>query len=272
MGKVTLIVGKEMPEFSDFAEGILHSDRNVIATGLNIEEDESVKRTIAERKAQMSSYEESKDIESKSGICTFEWNKSSAISTRSLILQGEKYFSSLDEVVLFFDEEYISSLAGKMDAEEVSKNSDNYFTSFQNVALEVLARFEKKFSNSNPATLVFMLKECPCVADVVRVPSIKNGSLPIASPLVASSAAAFTAFAENIAALYGDLPFVNIVLVRFDSSKENYTSEQDLGQWLASYLDSLSQMKNKLSAKKSMQWVKPGSKNSSNSLGFLFKK
>ncbi len=261
MKKTILVAGKDMPECSAFCESLSKSGRKVAAGGKETEADEA-KKTIAERRTQMEAYNESKTVEAKSGICTFEWNKSSPLSTRSFILQTENAFQSLDEAVLYFDEEYFASNAQKMDAEEVSRCCDEMLLSFQNLALEILNRFEKKYTE-NPFTLIFMLKECPCVSDAARLPSLRNGSVAIASPLVAAAASAFSSFAENIAAMYGDSVFTNILLVRGECKSDKSLTQGQEAQWLSSYLDGLYAQKTKLSAKKSMQWISIGAKFSS---------
>ncbi len=259
MEKTILVAGKNMPECAKFCEALSSGGKKVSATSAELENFEETKKTVAERKAQMLSYNESKNIEAQSGICTFEWNKASALSTRSLILQTENFFGGLDEAILYFDEEWFSSHAQKMDAEEVSRCADEMILGFQNLTLELLNRFEKKYSDS-PFTLIFVLNECPCVADALRLPSLRNGSVAIASPLVASAASAFSSFAENIAAMFGDSPFVNIVLVRDDYAHDKTFGEAEKAKWFLDYLNEISQLKNKLSAKKSMQWIKVGSK------------
>lgn len=276
MEKTILVAGKNMPECAKFCEVLSSGGKKVSATCEELENLEEGKKTVAERKANMLSYNESKNVEAQSGICTFEWNKSSALSTRSLILQTENFFGSLDEALLYFDEENFASNAQKMDAEEVSRCTDEMILGFQNLTLELLNRFEKKYTDS-PFTLIFVLSECPNLADVARLPSLRNGSVAIASPLVAACASAFESFAENIAAMFGDSPFVNIVLVREDSTHDKSFGDSEKAKWFLDYLNALSQLKDKLSTKKSMQWIKIGSKISNSifenfSLNKLFKK
>lgn len=99
------------------------------------------------------------------------------------------------------------------------------------------------------------------MVDAVRSPALRGGAGSVASPLVAAAAGAFVAFAENIAAVYGDCEYVNIVLVRGDRGMETSKTDDVLAKWLGSYLDSVDGLKNKLTAKKSIQWAKPGAKN-----------
>lgn len=238
-----LIAGKDVPAGNDFAEGLLDSSRNVVITGTG---------------ADVELSEEKEASESRKAV-TLAWNKASSLSARSIILQTETSFDKLDETVLYFDEEMYAGLAQKMDPSECSRTADELILGFQYVALEALARYERKRNGELPGKLVFLIEECPNMMDAVRSPVLRSGTKAIASPLIASAAGAFTSFAENIAAAYGDAPFVNIVLVRGEKSGE-MAKDDSLAKWLASYLDSVDELKHKLTAKKSIQWVKPGAK------------
>lgn len=271
MSKTVLIAGKNSGEVDRFSDGFVFYSRQIVETeALSFSEEKTVRKTIAEKKAELAAYEEEKTVQSKSGLCTFEWNKASSVSTRNLVLQAENFFEKVDEAVLYFDEEYYASLAGKIDAAEIAKTCDELILGFQYLTLELLSRFEKKYEGK-AFTLVFLLKEGPNLLDVLRSPAIKNGTVAVASPLVAAAAAAFTSFAENIASLYGDEAYVNILLVRGDSSMEEAKKDETLSKWLAPFLDSLDELKTKLTAKKSSVWIKPGSKKAGGGFS-LFKK
>jgi len=260
MSKTVLVAGKNSGDADRFSEGFVSLSRQIVETEAVVFPDEKpVRKTIAERKAELAAFEEEKTVQAQSGICTFEWNKASALSARNLVLQAENFFGSLDEAVLYFDEEFYASQAEKMDASEISRTCDELILGFQYLAVEVLSRFEKKYTD-RPFALTFILKEGPNVLDVLRSPGIKNGTVSVASPLVAAAASAFASFAENIAALYGDEPYVNIVLVRGDSSMEEARKDDVLSRWLGGFLDSLDELKSKLTARKSTAWIKPGSK------------
>lgn len=238
-----LFAGKDAPAGNDFAEGFLSSSRNVVIAGTG---------------ADSGLDEENESSESRKAA-TIIWNKASSLSARSVILQTETTFDKLDETVLYFDKEMYAGLAQKMDPSECSRTADELILGFEYIALEVLARYEKKRSGDTPGKLVFLIEECPDMKDAVRSPVLRSGTKSIASPLIASAASAFISFAENIAAAYGDAPFVNIVLVRGEKNGE-FAKDDSLAKWLASYLDSVDELKHKLNAKKSIQWVKPGAK------------
>src|SRR5574344_655537 len=264
MVKTMLVAGKELPAGNKFVDAITFTGRNVVATGTESEVE------ISSEQENDTDDDTAQKIQSAKGFTAVEWNRASSLSARTLVLQTENAFDSMDEVVLFFDEPYFASLAAKMDAGECSRACDELISGFQYLTLEVIARFEKKRAGgSNPGKLVFLLQEGPCMVDALRSPLLRNGSTAIASPLVAAAAGAFASFAENIAAVYGDLDYISIVLVRGDHGMESAKSDDVLAKWLGAYLDAVDQLKSKLTAKKSIQWVKPGTKSPS---GFsLFK-
>lgn len=257
MEKNILIAGKDMVDGGSFAEGCSVSGRLVAISGAEPDADDSRRRTIAERRAEVAAYEEARSIEAKAGICTIEWNRSSPLSARSFVLEAESIYGRIDEAVLLFDEEWFASSAEKMDAEEIARVSDYMTVGFQYLALELISKFERANSVEQPATLVFMLKEGPCTLDVMKVPALKTGVNAIASPLVAAAAASFASFAENIAALYADSRFVNILLVRSDPDCDVSGHDDQLSRWLCSYMDELCEKRN---VRHSVQWIKSGAK------------
>ncbi|MCH5290548.1 MAG: hypothetical protein J1D88_02160 [Treponema sp.] len=256
MGKTMLIAGKEMPAGERFADAVVKGARNVIITVEELPADDYIKKTIAEKRAAALLEEELKAKEAATGICTIGWSKVSPISARTLILQTENFFERMDEAVLYFDEDWLAQSQGLLDAEECSRVADELIVGFQHLTLEVLVRFEKLNNEGNPGILVFLLRDSPSVADALRVPSLRNGVNGIASPVIAAATSAFASFAENIAAVYFESSFVNIVLVRCDKSIE----DAELARWLTSHLDAMMAPKTKASAKKTIGWIKPGAK------------
>ncbi len=261
MSKTILIAGKNMPEAGNFTDGVAFSGRNIIVSGTIADSEETRKLTIAERKANQEAYEEEKAQEAKSGMCTIEWNKSSPLSARSLVLQTTTIFGRMDEAVLYFDEEWYASKAEKMDSEEIVRGCDEMIAGYQYLALEILNAFQRRETSEGKGKLVFLLKETPNRIDVLKNPSVKDGLSPIASPLVASGAAAFAAFAENMAAVCTDSIFVDVVIVRGDSTMEGFRRDDETGRWLCSYLDSIdSSSTGGTSERRDVSWVRPGEK------------
>ena len=196
MKKTILVAGKDMPECSDLSDSLIKNERNVIVSGA---EDTPADKPSDNDNMLFSNEEISKDFQT--GIHQSKWNRSSSLSTRSFALQCENVFGSIDEAFIYFDEEYFASLQEKMDVEEVSKSSDFMITSYQNLVLEIISRFEK--AENQMHNLVFFVNQCPTLSDAVKNPVLRNGSNILASPLVASACSSFISFAENIAALYG---------------------------------------------------------------------
>lgn len=240
-----------MPACTKFADSLTQSGRRVVVCG-NPNDEISNDPETAERQQKL--------MDMASGVSTVQWNRGSPISARTLILNAESVFETLDEVVLYFDEELYASRANQVDIQECSKGSSDMILSYQYLTLEALNRFKARKTADNPGTLIYLLKEGPSAADAVRAPSLRNGAYSIASPVVAAAATAFMAFAENIAAIYGDLPYLNVLMVRGDKSMETVANEASLAKWLTYYTDSYLEQKNKKNVRATLNWVRPGTK------------
>lgn len=270
MNKTILLAGKNGEDAGHFADGLQLTSRLVAVTGKLAMNAPAAKKTVAERKADLVAFDEEKSRQAETGICSFEWNKGSSLSARNIVLETENYFGALDEAVLYFDEEFFSSKTGVLDAEEIARSTDEYVLGYEYLTSELLSYYEKKYRGV-PRTLVFLLRECPTACDVLHSPSLKNGKTAVASPTVAAAASAFTAFAENIAAVYGSEPYVQIILVRGDSTMEEARREETLAKWLCSYMETV-KADEKYSAKKACQWVKPGARKAGSGVFGLFRK
>lgn len=212
---------------------------------------------------------QSSDIENQEGFV--EWKPSSAVSARACVLEAENMAGGLSEAILFFDEDYFARQQGIMDAQECSLVADNLVVSWQYLALELLNRFEKlNKTSSKPGKLVFLLREGVGALDVAKNPANKNGLKAVSSPLVSSAKGSFVSFAEAIAAAFGDRESVNIILAKVESNADIGSTDDSLGTWLSEYLDSVDDLKNKLTAKKSINWVKAGAKGANSSMFGFF--
>lgn len=244
MEKTILIAGKEFPDGKEFAESMLMANRNVVIT----------------------SKTETKEI-LDGEVIPFFWNKVSPVSSRAAILFSESVHKNIDEVILYFDESYFASLFTGFAIEDFAKSADEMILSFEYMVYEVLSRFEKRYlldstpeQMANPAKLVFAIKKNPSELDVLKNPPIRTEVTSISNALTSSAAAAFAAFAETIAAQYGNREFVSVLLVKTESTSELYKKDSSFASWLAQYLDELDKQKNKLTAKQSVSWIKAGSK------------
>ncbi len=250
MTKTTLVAGKDMPACTKFADSLAQFGRRVVACGDH--EDIKNESEVNERQQKL--------VELASGVSTVEWNRGSPISARTLVLNSESIFESLDEVVLYFDEELYASKANQVDMQECSRGASEMVLSYQYLTLEVLRRFKEKKTKDNPGTIIYLLKEGPSAADAVRAPSLRNGAYSIASPVVAAAATSFMAFAENIAAIYGDMPYLNVLMVRGDKSMDTVANEASLAKWLAYYTDTYFEQKLKKNVKSTLTWIRPGTR------------
>lgn len=255
MDKTILIAGKDLPEGLDFADGILMSGRNVVAT--------TSKSTNVKNPAE-------------GEIAPVVWNKMSPVSAQSVILECENKFRRLDEAVLVFDEMAFAEKFEGFSLENCSKGVDEMILGYQFMTEELLSKFEKRYSlgyssyeQIKPAKIIMYYKSSPSENDIIKNASLRNSVTCAAGPIVAAASSAFVAFAENIAAVFGNRDFVNIVLVKGDFSNELCKNERNFASWLCSYMDEIDTMKNKISVKQSLAWVKAGAKSPSSGFGFL---
>ena len=165
------------------------------------------------------------------------------------------------------EEQGDAGCADQVDIEECAKGCDEMILSYQYLTLEVLRRFEHRHNADEPGKLIYLIKEGPSAADAVRAPSLRNGAYSIASPVVAAASSAFISFTENIVALYGDLPYVDFFLVRGDKSQDLVANDTAFAKWLGGYIDDSAKLGEKSSAKKSLNWIKPGTKVQTNTNG-----
>ncbi len=251
MAKTILVAGKEMPAGSKFADGIALSGRSISITAPESEDDED-EESETDRNNLL--------ITEASGISLVEWHKSSPISSRTLIFSTEATFGKIDEAVLYFDTEWFASQEKALSNGECIRGCDELIMPFQCLALEILARFEKKNASGTPGMLVFLFKETPDQVDSFRSPAMRSGGSSISSPVVAAAAAAFEIFAENMAVQFGNKSYVNILLARSGVENELSSSDMELGKWLCSYLDAFEATGAKFDAKTSLDWVKAGSR------------
>lgn len=239
-----MIAGKNLPDGADFIEGAETKMRNVAATASKGAKPASSPNTSA-----------------------FEWTRTSPVNARSFVLGAETEFGKIDEAVLYFDESWYAAKYNLLTPQECSESVDEMILGYQYLALEILSRYEKKYSMSSgieektPAPkLAFLLK-----ASASEFEANKNGALralvPMASgPFVASAAAAFQSFAENIAAIYGSREYVTVLLAKGDLNNDAAKRDRSLGEWICSYMDEVDNQKNKLTLKQSLNWIKPGSR------------
>jgi NAD(P)-dependent dehydrogenase (short-subunit alcohol dehydrogenase family) len=236
MEKTFLIAGKNFPAGGSFAEGMSRTGYNVAITGTPDSGHSSL---------------------SSKGITVLPWNNGSSVSARSLILETENVFGSIDAVILYFDASFFTVQFSSYTPEDVSRALDIMIAGYQYLAMEVLNRFEQK---KNGGRLIFLLKTYPTMAEVLHSSALKNSTTGPSGPILAASQAAFGAYAENTAALAGDRDSSSVIL--FSCTAQNDIAEKDasLAAWLSNYLAVMEQLKTKPGVKQSTSWIKAGSK------------
>lgn len=230
MGKNIVIAGKDVPSCTDFAEKLLLSGCNVV----------------------VATSSETKDSRLSSEIKTAAWNKSSAISARSVIIQAETFHNFTDDAILYFDAPQFAAQFGALAADVCAPASDAMILGFQYMTLELLNRTEQHKSKSR---IIFVLKTHPTAVEAGR--SAKRFLSAPANAIVAAAEAAFATFAENIAAHVAESQYSSVLLVTGDSQNETMQKDSVLAEWLNGYIDVLDSKKD---GQKSIAWIKAGAK------------
>lgn len=244
MSKTILIAGKDLPDGSDFVDGAEVKMRQIAVTAIK-----------------------GSQPANSPNITAFEWQRTSPIRARALILDAETTFKKIDEAVLYFDEGYYATKFNQLTPQECSQSCDELILGYQYLALEILSRFEKKYSMSAgleekapPPKLVFLIKNSLSECEAAKNTALRSNVSIASGPLVSAAATAFQAFAENIAALYAAREYVSIILARGDYNNEAARLDRTYGEWICSYLDEVDKLKSKPSLKQSVNWVKAGAK------------
>lgn len=236
-----LLAGKDLPDCLEFAEGLLNTKKIF---------------TCAKKDLDLSPFE-------SEGIYSCQWNRSSAISSRSFIIKAETTMQELNQYVIYFDSMYFASKFELDKTENVSVALDTMFASYQFFINELLLRLEQR---KDPVVLSFVLRSYPSKFETLHS-SNKNVNLVPSSNIVNAAQSAFISLAENISTLVADKPYLSIILAKCDHTNEMYNDEKALGNWVSQTMDSVSTQKSHQSVKQASTWLKPGAKVSS---GFSF--
>jgi NAD(P)-dependent dehydrogenase (short-subunit alcohol dehydrogenase family) len=237
MKKTILIAGKNLPAGGNFADGMVTAGYNVVVTG-------SPETEVAA---------------DNSGCAVAAWNRPSSISARSLVLQAENLFGTVNETVLYFDADIYASQFTVFSPEECTRALDTMISGYEYLAMETINRLEQR---KNAGRLIFLLKRHPSMEETLHSAVLRSNTASPAGPFVSAAQAAFTSFAENVAALAGDKPNVTVVLVSCEANNETGANDSILSAWLAGYLASMDNLKNKPGAKQAINWIKAGARGS----------
>lgn len=230
-----LIIGKSLPDIAEFADAMTVAGFKLSVIGL------------PEEKAALTSQE----------TAVITWNKSSAISARSTVIQAETANGYTANTVFYFDSAYFSRAYPSFTTDSCPKILDELTAGFQYLAIEAYNRIERHKKNGR---LIFIIKNSPSQKDVLSLPALKDKFPFPLSPLVAAAEASFTAFAENIAALAVQTEFVQPLLIVVERQNETMSEDKALASWLAEYLIALDSFKSKQNARTLSSWIKAGAR------------
>ena len=109
------------------------------------------------------------------------WSRPSPVAARTLILECERIFGNLDEVVLYFDESYFATKFHSLTMQNCSQTFDDALLGYQYLTLELLSRFEKNFlmnaSLGKPQTvpkLVFLIRNSVNEFDIKKNAALRT--------------------------------------------------------------------------------------------------
>jgi len=229
-----LIVGKDLPDSLDFAEAFV-ATRRVFG--------------VAKEEADVANFE-------PEGIFASTWNRSSAISARSLLIKAETKLEELNQFVIYFDSYWYGTKFELDRTEDVSPAIDSMITSYQYFVNELLVRLEQR---KEPVTIVFLAKTYPSKAEALRSGG-KSINIHPTSNIVNAAQQAFISLAENFATLTADKQYLSVLLAKCDQANELYDSEKQLGSWIKESFSAIESFKNHQNVKQACNWVKAGGK------------
>lgn len=229
-----LIVGKDLPESEYLIKSFeLQGHKVMVTTGSDL----------------------SNPVESENeNIFTFPWNKSSSISSRSLLVQAEAKLVTVDRVLVIFDAQYYSKKYETERIEDCTMAVEKMISGYFYFCQTLLSRLTQK---NTGIQIGFYLKTTTTRADLITA---KNVTQATCTNGVAIAQEAFRSLAENFGASFLELPDTEIFLCSTDHDNELYVNDRETGNWILSYFDALKNLKNKQSPKQALNWVKTGGK------------
>lgn len=231
----TLFLGKDLPDGLGFAEVLADSGRAVFG--------------IAKSEADAAKFDSEK-------IFAVTWNKSSAVSAHSVIIQAETKLETFDEAVFYFDAANFCSLYEIDRTEDISNAIDNMISGFMFATTELLKRIDQR---KEKITVAFIVKEYPSKYEMISAKGTAMGLVP-ASTVVSAAEAAFCAIAESFSTNVNGRDFLSVILAKCSRANELYKNEDAIAEWLISAFDTIRMMKNPQTAKQAAAWNKVGSK------------
>ena len=229
----TLFIGKDLPDGLAFAEALADSGRTVFS--------------IAKSEADAAKFESEK-------IFATTWNKSSAVSSHSVIIKAETKLEMLDEVVFYFDASNFCTQFELDRTEDLSNGIDTMISGFVFAATELIKRIDQR---KEKISVLFLVKEYPSKYEML---STKAAGIVPASTIVSAAQAAFSAVAESFATNVADREYLSVILAKCGYSNELYKNEDAIADWAVSALNTVKTMKNPQTVKQACVWNKVGAK------------
>lgn len=229
-----LFVGKDLPDCIEIVEGMLNEKKVY---------------TSAKKDLDLSPF-------NSEGIYSFNWNRSSAISSRSLIINAETTLENLNQYVIYFDSVFFNSKYELDRTENVSSGMDMLFTGYQFFLNELILRLEQK---KDPCVISFVVRTYPSKYESFHTNSKALNLVPT-SNIVNAAQSAFISLAENISTQVAEKPYLSVLLSKCEVGNELYNDEKALGSWISTSMDVFQKSNNHQSIKQSGTWVKAGSK------------
>ncbi len=228
-----LFIGKDLPESLGFAEVLADSGRKVFGT--------------AKSEADATKFE-------SENIFATTWNKSSAVSSHSVIIRAETKLENLDEAVFYFDASHFCTQFELDRTEDISNGIDTMISGFVYAATELLKRIDQR---KEKISVLFLVKEYPSKYEMI---SSKTAGIVPASTIVHAAQAAFCSLAENFSTNVADRDYLSVVLAKCAYSNELYKNEDAIADWVVSALNTVESMKNPQTVKQACGWNKVGGK------------
>ncbi len=229
----TLFIGKDLPDGLDFAETLADSGRSVFC--------------VAKAEADASKFDSEK-------IYSTTWNKSSAVSAHSVIIQAETKLEELDEVIFYFDASAFCTQFELDRTEDLSNGIDTMVSGFLFATTELLKRIDQR---REKISVLFLNKEYPSKYEML---SSKAAGIVPASTVVAAAQAAFCSIAENFSTNVAGRDYLSVILAKCAYSNEFYKNEDGIADWVVNALNTVKTMKNPQTVKQAGVWNKVGGK------------
>lgn len=170
-------------------------------------------------------------------VAAIPWNRTSLLSSRTVLLEFRNIYVSLDQAVLVFDAPVFAGSVPGRDRLDVVRIADEYIKGYMLLAGELASDFTRQ----KKGRLVFVVRS--------QVAPALSGAVPNAA--IAAAGGAFIALAEAIAAEFSAAanPALQTLLVTLDNGGDTESLA-----WLTEQLEQPAVIRNHT------RWVKAGSR------------